>query len=118
MKHLTLVLFSAPRCRRSRLIPMDSHVAAANALNAANPTALIGLCAPEQASRATPPAAARRPARRRADARRRSRSIEMGARAAQGFRQPVLRRRARVFVLGHHDVGRHHHHRSDLRLLR
>jgi len=35
---------------------VDSHVAAAKALAASNPTPLITLCTPEQASRATPPA--------------------------------------------------------------
>jgi len=34
---------------------IESHVAAAQALNAASPTALISLCTPEQTSRATPP---------------------------------------------------------------
>jgi len=34
---------------------IESHVAAAQALNATSPTALISLCTPEQASRAAPP---------------------------------------------------------------
>ena len=34
---------------------IESHVAAAQALNAASLTALINLCTPEQASRANPP---------------------------------------------------------------
>ena len=99
---------------------IESHVAAAQALNATNPTALISLCTPEQASRATPRRAA-------ADSR------------APGRRQPARtprpdRRWARepmkvfdnLYYVGEReysswavdDVGGHHHHRSDLRLFR
>ncbi len=95
---------------------VESHVAAAQALNAASPTALINLCTPEQASRANAAAAPRWPAGRRAAARRASRSIPLGARADESIRQPVLRRRARILVVGRDDIGRDHHHRSDLRL--
>ena len=41
---------------------VDSHVAAAKALAASDPTALINLCTPAQAARATPPARTGQPA--------------------------------------------------------
>jgi metallo-beta-lactamase class B len=56
MKHLTLALFFGAALSAQSADSIESHVAAAQALNAANPTALISLCTPEQASRATPQA--------------------------------------------------------------
>ena len=50
-----LFLFSAAVTAQTAESP-DTHVAAANALAATHPTALINLCTPEQAARATPPA--------------------------------------------------------------
>jgi metallo-beta-lactamase class B len=56
MRHLTLaVLFGAALSAQSA-DTVESHVAAANALNAATPTALINLCEPAQAARAAGPA--------------------------------------------------------------
>jgi hypothetical protein len=52
MRHLVLLLDAALSAQSADTV--ESHVAAANALNATSPTALVGLCAPEQASRATP----------------------------------------------------------------
>ena len=54
MKQLTLVLLLGAALSAQSADTVESHVAAANALNAATPTALIDLCTPEQASRATP----------------------------------------------------------------
>ena len=54
MKHLTLVLFLGAALSAQSADTVESHVAAANALNAATPTALIDLCKPDQAARATP----------------------------------------------------------------
>ena len=52
MKHLTLALLLGAALSAQSADTVDSHVAAANALNAAAPTALINLCEPAQASRA------------------------------------------------------------------
>ena len=54
MKHLTLALFFGAALSAQSADTIESHVAAAQALNASNPTALIDLCTPDQASRATP----------------------------------------------------------------
>ena len=54
MKHLTLVLFLGAALSAQPAGSVESHVAAAQALNATDPTALINLCTPQQASRATP----------------------------------------------------------------
>ncbi len=42
---------------------------------------------------------------------------DLARRAGQGVRQPLLRRRKGIFGLGGRHLGRHHHHRPDLRLL-
>src|SRR5688500_20173844 len=55
MKHLTLALIFGIALSAQSADTIESHVAAANALNAATPTALINLCTPESAGRATPP---------------------------------------------------------------
>src|SRR5262245_52834362 len=69
MRHLTLVLLLGTALSAQSADTVDSHVAAANALNATSPTPLVGLCTPEQASRANPqprrggqPGAAQQPA--------------------------------------------------------
>ncbi|HET9467108.1 MAG TPA: MBL fold metallo-hydrolase [Vicinamibacterales bacterium] len=70
MKHLTLVLMLGAVVSAQSADTIESHVAAANALNASTPTALINLCEPAQAARAAgparrggqPPAAAAAPA--------------------------------------------------------
>ena len=54
MKHLTLAVLLGAAVSAQSADTIESHVAAAQALNAAAPTALIELCAPAQASRATP----------------------------------------------------------------
>ncbi len=54
MKHLTLALCFGAVLSAQSADTIESHVAAAQALNAASPTALIDLCTPDQASRATP----------------------------------------------------------------
>jgi metallo-beta-lactamase class B len=69
MKHFTFVLFLGAVLSAQSADTVESHVSAANALNAATPTALINLCTPESAARATPqprrggqPAASQQPA--------------------------------------------------------
>ena len=52
MKHLTLALLLGAALSAQSADTVESHVAAANALNAATPTALITLCEPAQAARA------------------------------------------------------------------
>ena len=54
MKHLTLAVLLAATLSAQSADTIESHVAAANALNAATPTVLITLCEPAQAARATP----------------------------------------------------------------
>jgi metallo-beta-lactamase class B len=54
MKPLTLILLLSVGLSAQSADTVESHVAAANALNAASPTALIDLCTPESAARATP----------------------------------------------------------------
>src|SRR5688572_19483738 len=54
MRHLTLILLLGAVLAAQASDTVESHVAAANALNATTPTALIGLCTPESAARATP----------------------------------------------------------------
>jgi metallo-beta-lactamase class B len=55
MKHFTLVVLLATALSAQSAETIDSHIAAATSLNAATPTALIDLCKPDQAARATPP---------------------------------------------------------------
>jgi metallo-beta-lactamase class B len=54
MRHLTLVLLLGAALSAQSADTVESHILAAQALNAANPTALINLCTPESAARATP----------------------------------------------------------------
>ena len=54
MKHSTLMLFLSAALSAQSADTIDAHVAAANALNAASPTALINLCTAESAAAATP----------------------------------------------------------------
>jgi metallo-beta-lactamase class B len=56
MTRSTLVLLLSATLGAQAADTVESHVAAAKALVAANPTALFNLCAPEQAARANPPA--------------------------------------------------------------
>ena len=74
------------------------------------------ICARRSRHRARPAAAPRWPAGAAQQPAGTSRSIPLGARADESIRQPVLRRRARILVVGAHDIGWDHHHRSDLRL--
>jgi metallo-beta-lactamase class B len=55
MKQLTLALIFGAALSAQSADTIESHVAAAQALNATDPTALIDLCTPDQASRATAP---------------------------------------------------------------
>jgi metallo-beta-lactamase class B len=52
MRHITLALLLSVAMSAQSADTVEKHVAAANALNAAAPTALINLCEPAQASRA------------------------------------------------------------------
>jgi metallo-beta-lactamase class B len=54
MKQLSFALLLGVTLSAQTTDTIESHVAAANTLNAATPTALIDLCTPEQAARATP----------------------------------------------------------------
>jgi metallo-beta-lactamase class B len=54
MKHLTLAVLLGASLSAQAADTIESHVAAAQALNAASPTALVNLCTPESAARATP----------------------------------------------------------------
>jgi len=56
MRHLTLAVLLGAALSAQSVDTVESHVAAANALNAATPTALINLCQPAQAARAARPA--------------------------------------------------------------
>jgi metallo-beta-lactamase class B len=56
MKQLLVAFFCTVALSAQTPETADSHVAAAKALAASNPTALINLCTPEQSSRANPPA--------------------------------------------------------------
>jgi metallo-beta-lactamase class B len=54
MKQITFAILLGATLSAQSADTIESHVAAANALNAATPTALITLCEPAQAARATP----------------------------------------------------------------
>ncbi len=54
MKQITFALLLGATLSAQSADTIESHVAAANALNAATPTVLITLCEPAQAARATP----------------------------------------------------------------
>lgn len=54
MRHFTLALLLGTTLSAQSADTVESHVAAAKALAAADPTALINLCEPAQAARATP----------------------------------------------------------------
>lgn len=54
LKHLTLVVLVGSTLSAQSTGTIESHVAAAKALAASDPTALINLCTPESAARATP----------------------------------------------------------------
>ena len=55
MKQCMLALLLGTALSAQSADTVESHVAAAQALNATSPTALINLCTPEQASRASAP---------------------------------------------------------------
>ena len=88
------------------------HVAAAKAAAGSDYAGIVTrLCTPPAppAPRNATPAAPRRAGR--------ARDGDVVREAGEGVRQPLLRRPDRILGVGGDDVGRHHHHRPDLRLL-